>query len=303
LAIAQADVRSDSNEIRVVLAAAFSVKQIKSCFPDSLQWRQRLHWDRKTKKVMGIEDLMYKVLVLETRPCKNIDLDEARRVLIAALQEQHLQPLPWTPRIRAVQQRMQVMHRHDPGSWPDRSEEWLEQNLEVWLGDQLMGLSSFSALGKVQLEEALWQGLSWDKRQEMNQMLPEHWVLPSGRKVSIDYGSAEPAVKAKLQEFFGCTDSPSVLGGKIKLQLHLLSPAGRPLQITKDLASFWRGSYVEVRKEGRGRYPKHPWPEDPSVALPTAKTKRFLARESQTSDSASGAVQQSAGGGRAKKRR
>jgi len=129
--------------------------------------------------------------------------------------------------------------------------------------------------------EGLWSGLAWEHRQELERLLPSQITLPTGRRARLEYGSGEPVLAVKLQELFGLSEGPRVLEGDLPVSLHLLSPARRPVQITQDLGGFWRGSYAEVRRELRGRYPRHPWPEDPAQALPTAGTSRAQARVSQ----------------------
>ena len=141
------------------------------------------------------------------------------------------------------------------------------------------GAKRWSAVEKVNQTEAVIALLTWDQRQTLNRLAPTQVKIPSGRSANLDYTPTGPVLAVKLQEMFGCKDSPRV-GNGIPVTLHLLSPAGRPLQVTQDLGNFWNKAYVEVRKEMRGRYPKHPWPEDPASAQPTAKTKRALARDS-----------------------
>jgi ATP-dependent helicase HrpB len=125
-----------------------------------------------------------------------------------------------------------------------------------------------------QLIEALWGEVSWQQRQSLNQLLPESLLIPSGRQARLDYRDGEVCLAVKLQEMFGCLETPRVLEGRLPVTLELLSPAGRPLQRTQDLEGFWRGSYHDVRRDMRGRYPKHPWPDDPATAIATARTNK-----------------------------
>ena len=136
-----------------------------------------------------------------------------------------------------------------------------------------MGCTRWSDVEESSLVDALWGDLTWDHRQSLNTLLPERTRIPSGREAQLHYGDREVVLAVKLQEMFGCDQGPSVLNGRVPVTLELLSPAGRPLQRTQDLAGFWTGSYRDVRREMRGRYPKHPWPEDPRQALATARTK------------------------------
>ena len=148
-----------------------------------------------------------------------------------------------------------------------------------WLGDQLGAVRSRADLQQLNLQEALWSGLPWSARQELEALLPTTVAIPSGRQARLDYAGGAPVLAVKLQELFGSSTTPTVLGGRLPVTVQLLSPAGRPAAITQDLAGFWRGGYQEVRRELRGRYPRHPWPEDPSQATATALTKRRLQQD------------------------
>jgi ATP-dependent helicase HrpB len=152
-------------------------------------------------------------------------------------------------------------------------------DLDGWLGDQLDGLRSRADLQTLDLQEALWTGLPWDCRLYLERLLPGTLLIPSGRQARINYESGRPVLAVKLQEMFGATTTPTVLEGRLPITVELLSPAGRPAAITQDLAGFWTGGYRQVRSELRGRYPRHPWPEDPSQAIATALTKRRLQQD------------------------
>jgi ATP-dependent helicase HrpB len=160
-------------------------------------------------------------------------------------------------------------------SWPDLSDAGLLGSLEQWLAPHLAGVSSLDQLRTLDLAEALGGLLDWQQRRALDRLAPSHVEVPSGSRIRIDYSDpAKPVLAVKLQEMFGSPTTPCIVDGKLPLTLHLLSPAGRPLQVTSDLAGFWAGSYAEVRRDMRGRYPRHPWPDDPLAALPTARAKR-----------------------------
>ena len=185
--------------------------------------------------------------------------------------------LAWTPELRQWQARVEFLRRTDgPSSaWPDLSDAQLSQTLEQWLGPYLSGITTLDRVKRMPLDQPLHALLSWDLQRQLDRLAPTHLAVPSGSNIRVDYESADvPILAVRLQELFGCRDTPRVAGGKVPVMLHLLSPAKRPVQVTKDLASFWKSAYVEVKKELRGRYPKHHWPDDPLAALPTAKTKR-----------------------------
>jgi ATP-dependent helicase HrpB len=164
-------------------------------------------------------------------------------------------------------------------TWPDVSASALTDNLEQWLGPYLNHVVRREHLMRIDLQAALQGLLTWDQQRLLDEFAPLHFTAPSGSRLTIDYRtSAAPILAVKLQALFGLRTTPRIASGRVALSLHLLSPAGRPVQITDDLAGFWANSYFDVRKELRGRYPKHPWPDDPLTAIPTEKTKKALAR-------------------------
>jgi ATP-dependent helicase HrpB len=196
--------------------------------------------------------------------------------MLEGLRLMGLEALPWCARSRQLQQRLALAHHHLGDPWPDRSPAALQAHLDSWLGHHLDGIRSRQELQRLELIEALWGGLEWGHRQQLEQWLPDSLTIPSGRRVPLDYSNGEPVLAAKLQEMFGWQDTPVLLQGRLPVTVQLLSPAGRPAAITKDLAGFWSAGYTEVRRELRGRYPKHPWPDDPRSAQPTALTKARL---------------------------
>jgi ATP-dependent helicase HrpB len=215
-------------------------------------------------------------LVLERRPWPDAPDREIVEALLEGLQLLGLEALPWDGPCRQLQQRLCLAHRHLGPPWPDRQDAVLAADPQAWLGDQLVGLRSRADLQRLDLQEALWGGLAWEQRRQLDQQLPQVLAIPSGRQARLDYSSGEPVLAVKLQELFGAATTPTVLDGRLAVTVHLLSPAGRPAAITQDLAGFWQGAYREVRRELRGRYPRHPWPEDPANATATAFTKRRL---------------------------
>ncbi len=163
-----------------------------------------------------------------------------------------------------------------PGAppWPAVDDATLLATLPEWLATALIDVSTRTGLQRIALAAALRALLPWPLPRELDRLAPERITVPSGSSVVIDYTRSPPVLSVKLQEMFGCSSTPSVAEGRVPLLLELLSPAGRPLALTQDLGGFWRGAYAEVRKDMRGRYPKHPWPDDPLAAHPTRHTKR-----------------------------
>jgi ATP-dependent helicase HrpB len=220
-------------------------------------------------------------LVLERRPWDGGDGEgpepaQIRAALAEGLVRLGLEALPWCRRSRQLQQRLALAHQHLGPPWPARDRASLAADPLAWLDPQLEGLRSRQDLQSLDLIEALWGDLPWDQRRQLDLWLPEALTVPSGRLVPIDYSGEQPVLAVKLQEMFGATSTPSLLEGRLPLTVHLLAPSGRPAAITRDLAGFWMGGYAEVRRELRGRYPKHPWPEDPRTARATALTKARL---------------------------
>jgi ATP-dependent helicase HrpB len=182
--------------------------------------------------------------------------------------------LPWSDGARLLRQRLAFLH-HVDASWPDVSDAALLDTLGEWLAPHVGSARSLGDLARVDLAGALLSRLPWDRRASLDDLAPTHLAVPSGSRIAVDYTDpAGPVLAVRLQEMFGLADTPRIARGAVPLTVHLLSPAQRPVQVTRDLAGFWRTSYFEVRKELRGRYPKHHWPDDPMTAQPTRKTKR-----------------------------
>ena len=197
--------------------------------------------------------------------------------MIQHIRKQGLNLLPWTAELAQWCARVALVRSIEvENNWPDVSDEGLLTTLENWLAPYLNTVNLLNDFKKVKLTESLHALLPWDKQQALNKLAPTHLKVPSGSNVRIDYTESPPVLAVKLQEMFGCEQSPAVIAGKVPLLIHLLSPAGKPLQITQDLAGFWRSSYHEVKKEMKGRYPKHPWPDNPLVEVATRKTKKRI---------------------------
>jgi len=266
-----------SQEARILSALPLGPHSLAQLQDDEGEEIARIRWDAKEERVRCTIERRLGALRLESRPWPDAPDQAITACLLEGLRERGLQVLPWSPARRQLQHRLALAHRWLGEPWPDRSDAALEADLEGWLADHLMGLRSLADLAHLPLEEALWGGIPWGLRAELERLLPQQVPIPTGRLARLDYGSGEPVLAVKLQELFGSHEGPTVLDGRLPVTVHLLSPAGRPVQITRDLAGFWRGSYGQVRLELRGRYPRHPWPEDPLSAAPTAFTKRKTA--------------------------
>ena len=278
-ALAVAALDGEGPDARVRMALPLSRQELHQLAERHGREEGGARWDSQAARVRCEHSLQLGALVLERRPWADATPEQVRAALLEGLQRLGLEALPWTPASRQLQQRLCLAHRHRGTPWPDRSDALLAADLESWLAPHLLGLSSLAAVRQLDLREALWGELSWAQRQDLERLLPSRLALPSGRSAALDYGSGEPVLAVKLQELFGCRRTPAVLEGALPVTLHLLTPAGRAAAITRDLAGFWQQGYGQVRRELRGRYPKHPWPEDGGSAQPTPHTKARQARE------------------------
>jgi len=276
LAIAAAD--AGTSDARIQLALVLPGASLSALALASGHEKEQVSWDHQQQRVRAERELRLGALVLERRPWPDAPSAALRSALLEGLDALGIESLPWDRPSRQLQQRLCLAHQHLGAPWPDRSDAALSADLELWLADQLDGIRSSADLLNLNLQEALWSGLAWELRGQLEQLLPASLAIPSGRQANLDYSGGEPVLAVKLQELFGATSTPTVLDGRLPITVHLLSPAGRPAAITQDLAGFWKGSYQEVRKELRGRYPRHPWPDDPAHTPATALTTRALQR-------------------------
>ncbi|MFM8937325.1 MAG: ATP-dependent helicase C-terminal domain-containing protein, partial [Vulcanococcus sp.] len=291
LAIARAD--GAGSDCRIQLALPLPRTSLEALAAEAGQSTSLVMWDPQQQRVHAEQALTLGALVLERRPWPQAPAEAVLAALLEGLAAMGLEALPWSDASRQLQQRLCLARTHLGAPWLDRSDAALIAAPQAWLGDQLEGLRSRGDLQRLDLCEALWSGLAWECRHQLEQWLPQTLAIPSGRQARLDYSSGTPVLAVKLQELFGARETPTVLEGRLPVTVQLLSPAGRPAAITQDLAGFWRGAYQDVRRDLRGRYPRHPWPEDPSQALATALTNRRL-RE-QGSDPTDGRSRSSAG--------
>ena len=276
-----------ATEAKIQLALALDRSAVLELAAAATMRRERLaSWDGTTGRVRREELLRLDALVLERRgwsgPAQPGDREAVQAALLAGLRERGLAVLPWTPERRQLQGRLQLAHRLLGAPWPASESKDLLQTLDQWLAPHLEGIGSLDELQRLDLDEALWRQAPWEQRRQLDRLLPSRLSVPSGRQVPLDYGGERPVLAVKLQEMFGLRHTPTLLNGQLAVTVHLLTPAGQPAAITKDLGGFWDHGYAQVRRELRGRYPKHPWPEDPRQAVATAFTKARLARQAQT---------------------
>lgn len=263
------------NQPRVLLAAPLAKEEILEFFGDQLEELEEVKFDTSAGRIVARKITRLGALILSETTLSKPDPEKVADVLLQALKEQGLVKLPWSELALKTRQRLAFLHYLTPETWPDLSDEVLETTMDEWLLPHLVGLRTIEQVSKLDLNEILLSALSWEQRQEMDRLAPTHLQVPSGSRIALDYIDPEtPVLAVRLQEVFGMLDTPRIGGGKVPLLLHLLSPASRPVQVTRDLRSFWANGYFEVRKDLRGRYPKHYWPENPLEAEPTRGTKK-----------------------------
>jgi len=260
-------------ESRIFLAARIDLAELERHYADQITLDQEITWDARDGAVVARERERLGAIVLAERPLRQPDPEVVRAVLLDGIRQAGVNALPWTDGARTLRQRLTFLHNVD-ASWPDISDSTLNETLGDWLGPYLGRARSLADIARVDLARALLATLPWDRRAVIDELAPTHLVVPSGSRIPIDYTDASaPVLAVRLQEMFGLADTPRIARGAVPLTVHLLSPAHRPVQVTRDLAGFWRTSYFDVRKEMRGRYPKHYWPDDPMQAEPTRRAK------------------------------
>ncbi|PKV75241.1 ATP-dependent helicase HrpB [Pontibacter ramchanderi] len=260
---------------RILLAAPLSIDEVLEHFKSQLEQLEEVRWDQASGRVQARRIIKLGALVLEEKQLAQPDPEQVQAALLQALQENGITRLPWSDEAIRTRQRLTFLQQLAPENWPDMSDKALEDTMEEWLLPHLAGLRSLEQVSRLDLNNILLSTLSWEQQQELDKLAPTHLQVPSGSRIAVDYtDAATPVLAVRLQEVFGLLDTPRIAAGKVPLLMHLLSPASRPVQVTRDLRSFWHTGYFEVRKDLRGRYPKHHWPDDPLTAIPTRSVKR-----------------------------
>lgn len=277
--IVAADVDGRGRDARVFLAAPLDEEDVLKAVGDQIVRREEVQWNPTAGRVEARWQEMLGAIVVREGSLEDPAPEAIARALLDGIRDVGVDGIPWGREDERLRARLTFLHTLDPDRWPDRSDAALLEGLEGWLLPFLVTLPNsprrLDELKSVDLYEALLIGVDWDDRSRLNALAPTHIEVPTGRNVPIDYSDpSAPALAVRLQQVFGMTDTPRIGGGRVPLTMKLLSPAHRPVQVTQDLASFWAEAYFEVRKDLRGRYPKHPWPEDPLSAKPTDRAKR-----------------------------
>jgi ATP-dependent helicase HrpB len=272
--LAVADLDGERKEARIFLAAPLDRADLEEHFAAHIGRQDSVVWDKREQAVLARRQTRFGALVLEESKLDTPPADLVAAAQLQAIADLGLEALPWSDAASHLRRRIAFLRRHQPDQWPDLSDAHLLANLEEWLGPYLSGMSRTAHWQKLDLAAILRDSLAWEQRQALDRLAPTHVEVPSGSRIPIDYENEEqPVLAVRLQEMFGLAETPSLLEGRVPMLLHLLSPARRPLQVTRDLAGFWSGSYKAVKADMKGQYPKHYWPDDPMQAEPTARAK------------------------------
>lgn len=282
LVIAELD--GQGRDARIQLAARISEQALEQAFPELIVQETAVRWDDTAGRAVASERTRLGQLVLAERPARDIPATLLSRALLDAVPQKGLQILPWSKESDTLRARVQFLHGI-AGDYPklvgdlaipDWSDEALIRSLDEWLLPHLAGMSKLEQLKQLDLFRILQGQLDWPLQQKLEELAPSHLSVPSGSRIAIDYSEEIPILPVRLQEMFGQVETPTILNGQYPLMVHLLSPARRPVQVTRDLASFWANTYQEVRKELRIKYQKHYWPDDPTSAQATSTTKKRM---------------------------
>lgn len=284
LATAEVGGRRGEAEDRIYSAVPLSEAYFDSALLSLVRSEDKVVWDDAKERFIAERRRCIGRIVVGSEALAEVPAAARADALLGVVRQRGLDILPWNKALRQWRSRVNLLHRQaaergNGNPWPDLSDEGLLDTLQDWLLPWLDSVERLQDFARLDLRGALLALLPWPLPLELERQAPERIAVPSGSNVSVDYTASPPVLAVKLQEMFGCEDGPRICDGGLALSIHLLSPAGRPLQVTQDLASFWRNGYPQVRKEMRGRYPKHPWPEDPVGATPTRHTRARQAAE------------------------
>ena len=272
--VAVAELTGTAAQGRILLAAPIAQEEIEARFADQIENREEISFDRGAMALRARRKRTLHAITLSEAPVALSPSAETARVFAAGLVAAGLDRLPWSKALKQWRDRVMFLRKAEGDSWPDLSDAALAADGENWLVPVLYDKTALKELSPGHLSDALMALLPWELRARLEREAPTHFEAPTGTMLAIDYEAEQgPTIAVRLQELFGLNTHPSIAKGKVPLVLELLSPAQRPVQVTRDLPGFWRGSYAAVRSDLRGRYPRHPWPEDPATAPPTRRVK------------------------------
>nr|WP_283104940.1 ATP-dependent helicase HrpB [Citrobacter freundii] len=268
---------SASPDARILLALPLDIEALMQTCPELLQQSDTIEWDEAQGTLKALRRSRIGQLTVKVQPLAKPSEEELHQAMLNGIRDKGLSVLNWTPEAEQFRLRLQCAANWLPEyDWPAVDEDSLLKTLELWLLPHMSGVHSLRALKALNVGQALRGLLDWSMLQRLDSELPAHYTVPTGSRIAIRYHEDNPPVLAvRMQEMFGEANTPTIAQGRVPLVLELLSPAQRPLQVTSDLSAFWQGSYREVQKEMKGRYPKHVWPDDPANTAPTRRTKKY----------------------------
>lgn len=268
---------SASPDARILLALLLDIESLMQACPELLQQSDTIEWDETQGTLKALRRSRIGQLTVKVQPLAKPSEEELHQAMLNGIRDKGLSVLNWTPEAEQFRLRLQCAANWLPEyDWPAVDEDSLLASLETWLLPHMSGVHSLRALKALNVGQALRGLLDWSMLQRLDSELPAHYTVPTGSRIAIRYHEDNPPVLAvRMQEMFGEAKTPTIAQGRVPLVLELLSPAQRPLQVTSDLSAFWQGSYREVQKEMKGRYPKHVWPDDPANTAPTRRTKKY----------------------------
>lgn len=278
LAVAELGGHVGESADRIYSASALNPNNFREILSTIVREEEQVEWDYRSEQFIAQRRSLVGNILLSAEPLQHVSQDARGAALLGVVRKKGLDILPWSKNLQQWRSRVMLLQRVESSTeacrWPDLSDEALMDTLEDWLLPYLGEVRRLQDFQNLDLKAILHARLPWPLPLDLERLAPERLAVPSGSSVAIDYSQNPPVLAVKLQEMFGCEETPTVAGGRVALLIHLLSPAQRPVQVTQDLAGFWRSSYQDVKREMKGRYPKHPWPDDPLQAVATRYTKQ-----------------------------
>lgn len=293
LVVGQLGGRNGEASDRIFMAAELSIELLQRCLPQQVSRQTCVDWDSRSERLVAEQQCRIGALVISRQALNQVPASEKAKVLCGVLRKRGLDILPWTDELRQWRCRVNLLRQlqaesvdqaTDPiadakglapaNPWPDVSDAGLLATTAIWFEPYLDTITQLTHFASLDLRKMLSGLLPWPLPQQLDELAPERLSVPSGSRIAIDYSQQPPVLAVKLQEMFGCRTTPCIAGGKVKLVVHLLSPARRPIQVTQDLEGFWTSSYLAVKKDMKSQYPRHQWPDNPLEATPTARTTK-----------------------------
>ena len=284
LAVAELGGHQGEASDRIFSASALDPSSFQAILSPLVSEQEQVEWDYRSDQFIAQRRKLVGNILLSAQPLDTVSDAARAEAVLGVVRKKGLDILPWNPTLKQWRARVMLLHKVEAAAadnpWPDLSDQALLATLDDWLLPYLGQVRRMEDFQGLDLKAIMHARLPWPLPLDLERLAPERLAVPSGSSIAVDYCQDPPVLAVKLQEMFGCVETPTVAAGRVPLLIHLLSPAQRPLQVTQDLAGFWRSSYQEVKREMKGRYPKHPWPDDPLQAPATAHTKRRMQAQS-----------------------